>query len=349
MSTSSELAGALAGQPARKPAGRSPFRRVVTNQQFVLFVVLVGLIVFFGVRNSLFFRVGEFSNLLTDFSGLILIAIAETYVITAGGIDLAVGSTAAVTGVVAAGWIQPLVSHHVNAALVLLLGAVISAVIGAAAGAFSALMITVFRLVPFVATLVTYSAGAGLALVISHGAPVGYNPGAIYWSATGVSIVTWLVAIVLVLSIGLGLILHLTIYGRYNFAIGSNEFAARAAGISVRRHLVSVYVLSGVLAGLTGMFFYIRSGSGAATTGVTNSANLLAIAAVVIGGASLYGGVGRWSGTMLGAAVLTVVSDGLIFINVPPTWIQVVVGALIALAALLQTFRRRVGATGRTT
>jgi len=136
-------------------------------------------------------------------------------------------------------------------------------------------------------------------------------------------------------------LLHLTVYGRYNFAIGSNEFAARAAGIAVRRHLISVYVLAGVLAGLTGMFFYIRSGSGAATTGVTNSANLVAIAAVVIGGASLTGGVGRWAGTMLGAAVLTVVSDGLIFINVPPTWIQVVVGALIAVAALLQSFRRR--------
>ncbi len=322
-------------------AQHSYVRRVVTNQQFVLFIVLAGLIVFFGSRNSLFFRTGEFSNLLTDFSGLVLIAIAETYVIIAGGIDLAVGSTAAVSGVVAAGWIQPLVNHGANQTLVLLAGTGACVLIGAVAGGFSALLITVFNLVPFVATLVTYSVGAGLALVISRGAPVGYNPGAIYWSASGVGIITWLVAIVLLIAVVLGVVLHLTVYGRYNFAIGSNEFAARAAGINVRRHLVSVYVLSGALAGLTGMFFYIRSGSGAATTGVTNSANLIAIAAVVIGGASLMGGVGRWAGTMLGAAVLTVVSDGLIFINVPPTWIQVVVGALIAVAALLQTFRRR--------
>ncbi len=320
---------------------RSWVRRTVTNQQFVLFVVLAGLIVFFGLRNSLFFQTGEFSNLLTDFSGLVLIALAETYVIVAGGIDLAVGSTAAVSGVVAAGWIQPMVNAHVNEALVLLVGTLACALVGALAGGFSALLITVFDLVPFVATLVTYSVGAGLALVISRGAPVGYDPGAIYWSASGIGMVTWLVAIILVISLGLGVVLHLTAYGRYTYAIGSNEFAARAAGIAVRRHLVSVYVMSGVLAGLTGMFFYIRSGSGAATTGVTNSANLIAIAAVVIGGASLTGGIGRWAGTMLGAAVLTVVSDGLIFINVPPTWIQVVVGALIAVAALLQTFRRR--------
>ena len=321
--------------------GRGRIRRILTNQQFVLFVVLIALMAFFASRNSLFFHVGEFSNLFTDFSGLVLIALAETFVIIAGGIDLAVGSTAAVSGVVAAGWIQPLVDHHVGEFVVLLAGTLACGLIGVLAGAFSALLITVFDLVPFVATLVTYSVGAGLALVISHGAPVGYNPGAIYWSASGVGMITWLVAIVLVIAAVLGIVLHLTVYGRYNFAIGSSEFAARAAGVNVRRHLVSVYVLSGLLAGLTGMFFYIRSGSGAATTGVTNSANLVAIAAVVIGGASLTGGVGRWAGTMLGAAVLTVVSDGLIFINVPPTWIQVVVGALIAVAALLQTFRRR--------
>ncbi|HUX03980.1 MAG TPA: ABC transporter permease [Acidimicrobiales bacterium] len=330
----------LAATPEHNES-RTLVRRILTNQQFVLFIVLVALVIFFGSRNALFFHVGEFSNLFTDFSGLVLISLAETYVITAGGIDLAVGSTAAVSGVVAAGWIQPLVSHHVNQGLVLLAGTLACALIGAVAGGFSALLITAFDLVPFVATLVTYSVGAGLALVISHGAPVGYNPGAIYWSASGFGMITWLVAIVLVVAVLLGLVLHLTAYGRYNFAIGSNEFAARAAGINVRRHLVSVYVLAGVLAGLTGMFFYIRSGSGAATTGVTNSANLVAIAAVVIGGASLIGGVGRWAGTMLGAAILTVVSDGLIFINVPPTWIQVVVGALIAVAALLQTFRRR--------
>ncbi len=336
------MADSTQTEDVTEPAARASWlRRTLTNQQVVLFVVLAALIVFFGLHNSLFFQTGEFSNLLTDFSGLILIALAETYVIVAGGIDLAVGSTAAVSGVVAAGWIQPLVNAKVNEALVLLVGALACALVGAIAGGFSALLITAFDLVPFVATLVTYSVGAGLALVISNGAPVGYNPGAIYWSASGIGMVTWLVAIILVIAIILGVVLHFTAYGRYTFAIGSNAFAARAAGIAVRRHLVSIYVTSGILAGLTGMFFYIRSGSGAATTGVSNSANLIAIAAVVIGGASLTGGIGRWAGTMLGAAVLTVVSDGLIFINVPPTWIQVVVGALIAVAALLQTFRRR--------
>jgi ribose transport system permease protein len=319
--------------------GSGRLKTLITNQQFILFLVLIALISYFASRNSLFFTTSEFSNLFTDFSGLALLAIAETYVITSGGIDLAVGSTGAISGVVAAKWMQGLINGHTNAAVVLLLGALFCALLGAIAGGFSALLITRFNLVPFVATLVTYSAGVGLALVISNGAPVGYNPSAISWSATGISLFTWLVIIILTITIILGVVLHLTTYGRYNFAIGSNEFAARAAGISVKRHVASVYVLSGVLAGLTGMFFYIRGGSAAPTVGVTNSANLEAIAAVVIGGASLTGGVGRWSGTMLGAGVLTVVTDGLIFINVPPTWNQVVVAALIAVATVLQVVR----------
>ena len=133
------------------------------------------------------------------------------------------------------------------------------------------------------------------------------------------------------------LYLHLSRYGRYNYAIGSNIFAARAAGINVQRHIASVYVLSGALAGLTGMFFFLRLGSGAPTSGT--DAELTAIAAVVIGGASLTGGTGRMSGTILGAFVLTVVTDGLIFIDIQPTWDQVVVGAFIALAATLQALR----------
>lgn len=109
---------------------RTRWKSIVTNQQFVLFAVLIALIAYFGKRNSLFFHPGEFSNLFTDFSGLVLIAIAETYVIIAGGIDLAVGSTAALSGVVTAGWIQPLVTHGTNEAIVLLAGAGLCVLVG---------------------------------------------------------------------------------------------------------------------------------------------------------------------------------------------------------------------------
>ena len=133
------------------------------------------------------------------------------------------------------------------------------------------------------------------------------------------------------------LYLHLSRYGRYTYAVGSNSFAARTAGIHVRRHLTSVYVLSGLLAGLTGMVFYIRLGAGAPSSG--DGFELTAIAAVVIGGVSLFGGVGRLTGTILGALILTVVTSGLIISNVSPNWNQVAVALCIAVAASLQALR----------
>ena len=319
--------------------GRSIVRGLFGNQQFILLLVLAALVIFFSSRNSRFFTSSEFSNLIIDFCGLALLGVAETYVIISGGIDLSVGSTVAVSGVVGAMSMQHFIgsSAHPNELTILLIGVLVCGGVGAIVGIVNAFLITKANLVPFVATLVTLSAGAGLALVFSKGAPVGFNPQAISWSATGIGMFTYLSIIVLVIAAVMGFALHLTRYGRYNFAIGSNDFAARAAGINVKRHIASVYVISGILAGLTGLFFYIRLGSGAPTSGT--GAELDAIAAVVIGGASLTGGVGRISGTFLGAAILTVVTDGLIFINVQPTWNQVVVAAFIALAAVLQSMR----------
>ncbi|MHB1783715.1 MAG: ABC transporter permease [Acidimicrobiales bacterium] len=324
---------------------RGRVRATVANQQLILLVVLVALLVFFGARNSRFFTTAEFSNLIIDFSGLILLAVAETYVIISGGIDLSVGSTVAIAGVVGAFAMETLASHHVGEVPLLLLGTLVCAGVGGAVGAVNAVLITRANLVPFVATLVTLSAGAGMALVFSRGADVGLNPAAISWSATGAWIFTWESMIVIAITVLLTLVLHFTAYGRYNFAIGSNSFAARAAGIDVKRHIASVYVIAGILAGLTGMFFYIRLGAGAPTSGIGDELN--AIAAVVIGGVSLFGGVGLMYGTILGAMILTVVTDGLIFINIQPTWNQVVVGAIIALAVVLQSLRPgRHGASG---
>ncbi len=319
------------------PSTVSPrVREVLSNQLVILVVVLAALVIFFSLKNPIFYSTSEVSNLLIDFSGLSLLAVAETYVIVSGGIDLSVGSTVAVSGVVGAAMMihfQP----HMGLAPDLLLGTLVCLGVGVLVGAVNAFLITVVNLVPFVATLVTYSAGAGVALVLSGGGDVGNNQTAILWSSTGWWVFTWEDLMVLVLAILLVVVLHKTQYGRYNFAIGSNPFAARAAGINVKRHIASVYVLAGALSGLTGMFFYIRIGAGASTTGATS--NLQAIACVVIGGVGLMGGTGNSVGTLLGCAILTVVGDGLIFINVPPTWNQVVVGAIIAVAAGLQALR----------
>ncbi len=323
------------GSEARRTSLLRRSAALITSQQSILLVVLVAVMFFFDFHNSRFFGTSEFSNLIVDFSEAVLIAAAETYVIISGGIDLSVGSTVAVSGVVGAYVIQYLEGHHFGEVPSLLVGTLTCAGVGALVGIINAVLITKARLVPFVATLVTLSAGEGLALVFSKGGTIGYDPVAAVWSATGFWIFTWLSVIVLVITAVLGVVLHVSRFGRYNFAIGSNPFAARAAGINVNRHIAAVYILSGFLAGLTGMIFYFQTSGGAPQSGIGNELN--AIAAVVIGGASLMGGAGRFTGTILGVAILTVVADGLTFINVATTWNEVVVAAFIALAVVLQS------------
>jgi ribose transport system permease protein len=311
-------------------------RAIFGNQLFILLAVFLALYFYFGFRNSRFFTTGESQNLVVDFAGLVLLAIAETYVIISGGIDLSIGSTVALSGVVGAS-VMNHYQGHMGQTNLLLLGTFVCLLVGIGVGLVNALLITVVNLVPFVATLVTLSAAVGYALVMSGGGDVGDNQPAIIWSSHGWWIFTWLDLIVLALMVVTSVWLHFTRFGRYTFAIGSNPFAARAAGINIKRHIGTIYVLSGALSGLVGMYFFIRIGTGAPTTGAQS--NLEAIACVVIGGVALTGGYGSVIGALLGCAILTIVSDGLIFINVPPTWNQVVVGAIIAVAAGLQALR----------
>ncbi len=174
--------------------------------------------------------------------------------------------------------------------------------------------------------------------MLTGGAPIGGGPvNAILLTVPVLGPFSIPVLIVIVIVAYLGLVLHFTQFGRYTYAIGSNSFAARVAGINVNRHLVFIYTLSGLLAGLAGMFFYIRLASGAPTSGLNSE--LDAIASVVIGGVALAGGVGVLVGTILGALILTTITSGLIIIGVAPDWKQVVVAILIAFAVLAQSLR----------
>ncbi len=319
-----------------QPAGPSRFRAIAGNQQFLLLVALVILVIFFGIKTSSFLASSEINNILNNFGELILLAVAETYVIVSGGIDLSVGSNASFSGVIGAMVMEHMISANLPIALNLVVGTIICALAGLAVGLVNAALIHWARLVPFVATLATLGAMGGLAIVLTHGEPIGLqNTAALVNQADLAFSPTAIAAIVITVIAALWL--HLTRYGRYTYAIGSSAFAARAAGINVRRHLVSVYGLSGLLAGLAGMVFYMNLGSAAPTAGLNYE--LQAIAAVVIGGVSLTGGFGRMTGTILGALILTVVYSGLIQLNVDPNWIPVAVASFVAAAASLQALR----------
>jgi ribose transport system permease protein len=320
---------------------RQPNRlvKVLSNQQFILVVVLVVLVVVFTTINPIFFSIGVAGNILVQWAPIVMIAAGETFVIVTGGIDLSVGSTLTVSSVVAAFAMEGLTSAGWSDPPTLVIGALVALGVGALVGAVNAILINVAKLVPFVATLATLGAGAGTALVLTKGGPIAGGPP----SANGLSapignwLFSWPVIFVIVILAVAGLFLHRARFGRYTFAIGGNAFAATASGISVKKHLAKVYILSGLFAGAAGFILYLQLGSGSPSAGTSDE--LSAIAAVVIGGASLAGGSGKIWGTILGALILETVYSGLTIINIDPNWNQVAVAILIAAAASLQAVR----------
>lgn len=318
----------------------SRVRRFFGNQQAILLIVLLAMIALFSTLNPVFFSLGVAGNVLLDWAPVALIAVAETFVVISGGIDLSVGATLGFSGVIAAYAMAGMTGSGLPDALVILLGTLVAAGVGIGVGIVNGLLINLAGLVPFIATLATLGAAGGMSIVLTGGAPIAGGPqSAIALSVPFLGPFSWPVIIVVVVVVIAGLYLHLGKFGRYTYAIGSNPFAARAAGINVKMQLAKIYGLSGLLSGLAGMFLYIRLGSGAPTSGAGNE--LDAIAAVVIGGVALAGGIGRMTGTVLGSLILATVTSGLIIIGVEPNWKQVVVAILIASAVSLQAVRGR--------
>nr|WP_240434718.1 substrate-binding domain-containing protein [Streptomyces sp. YIM 130001] len=267
-----------------------------------------------------------------------ILAFGVTFVIVSAGIDLSVGSVAALSATVLA-WTATTEGVPVWIAVLLALAT------GLACGFVSGALISYGKLPPFIATLAMLSVGRGLSLVISDGTPIAF-PDSV--ARLGDTIGGWLPVPVLVMAVaGLvtALVLGRTYLGRSMYAIGGNEEAARLSGLRVRRQKLVIYALSGLFAAVAGIVLASRLAS--AQPQAAQGYELDAIAAVVIGGASLAGGVGKASGTLVGALILAVLRNGLNLLSVSSFWQQVVIGAVIALAVLFDTLRRRAdGGTG---
>lgn len=329
--------------PDDGPGGRSTgtLGAILLRQDVILLGVLVVMIAFFTALNPVFLTRFAFANVLQDWAPIILLAIGETYVIITAGIDLSVGSTLGLAGVGAALAIRALHGGGMPPGWAVTIGIAAALLIGLAVGLINGLLITKARLAPFIATLATMGAGAGLTLVLTGGVQIAGGPREVITvgNMQFAGLVTIPLLVVLVVVAVSWVVLHQTRFGRWSYAIGSNAFAARGAGINVERHLIKIYMLSGALAALGGVFVYLRLGSGSPTSG--QGQELAAIAAAVIGGCSLFGGSGRMSGTVLGALITTAVLSGLILIGVAPNWQQVVIGLLIAVAVGVQQFSAR--------
>ncbi|GGN06846.1 hypothetical protein GCM10011609_52990 [Lentzea pudingi] len=286
---------------------------------------LAGLLVLalvIAIMQPAFLNAQNLLNVGVQAAVIAIMAFGMTFVVVAGGIDLSVGSIAALAAMVGALTAGP-----------------IGLLVGALCGLVNGALVSYGKLPPFIATLAMLSVARGLTLVFSEGQPHETDALVTFLGSNLAPMVPLPLLLMLAFFGITGLVLTRTNLGRRMYAIGGNEEAAKLSGIDVRRNKLWIYALSGLFAAAAGLVLAGRLGSAGPQAAV--GYELDAIAAVVIGGASLSGGVGRATGTLVGALVLAVLRNGLNLLQVPPFWQQVVIGAVIALAALLDSLRRR--------
>ncbi|MEU3984147.1 substrate-binding domain-containing protein [Streptomyces sp. NPDC026672] len=297
---------------------------------------LIVLVVALSALSGDFLTTDNLLNIGVQAAVTAILAFGVTFVIVSAGIDLSVGSVAALSATVLA-WSAT--SHGVPVVLAVIL----AVATGIAAGLVNGFLIAYGKLPPFIATLAMLSVGRGLSLVISQGSPIPF-PDSV--SHLGDTLGGWLpvpVLVMVVMGLIAAFVLGRTYIGRSMYAIGGNEEAARLSGLRVKKQKLAIYALSGLFAAAAGVVLAARLSS--AQPQAADGYELDAIAAVVIGGASLAGGTGKASGTLIGALILAVLRNGLNLLSVSAFWQQVVIGVVIALAVLLDTLRRKAGAT----
>ncbi len=305
-------------------------------------VALALLVLWLSIANDGFLTVDNGLTVLRQISINLCLSIGMTLVILSGGIDLSVGSVLALSGAIAAGLlksgvdISPL-GVHVSFTTA---GAIAAGVlVGAAAGCFNGLVITRFGLPPFIATLGMLSIARGLTMLWTGGHPItGVGESFAYLGTgrlLGVPVPVWIAA---GLVLAFGVVTMRTRFGRHLYAVGGAERAAQLSGVNVRRVKLLAYTLCGALAGVAGLLMTARVNSATPNAGVADE--LDAIAAVVIGGASLAGGRGSVLGTVLGCLIIGILNNGLALENVSPHWQQVIKGGVILVAVAIDRISR---------
>lgn len=295
-------------------------------RRFGIAIAFALLVVILSLLSGSFLTVSNLLNIARQVSINAVIAAGMTFVILTGGIDLSVGSVLAFSGAVIAGLLA--------AGRPLLVGIGAGLAVGAALGLLNGIVITRGRVQPFIATLGMLTIGRGLTLVYTDGRPITGLPDAFVWLGAGeVWRIPVPVIIMILVFLASYMILAQTVVGRYVYAIGGNEEAARLSGVNVTAHKTLVYVISGILSAASAVILTARLNSAQPTAGV--GFELDAIAAVVLGGTTLAGGEGSIGGTLLGAFIIGVINNGLNLLNVNPFYQQVVKGAVILLAVLL--------------
>ncbi len=313
-------------------AATAVLRRIKFSREVVLLGVLIVLMVVMSLLSPLFFTVGNLLNTSRFFVEVGLMALGMTLIIITGGIDLSVGSNLALVSVA--------VGFSYAAGLPLPLAIVFGLVVGLAAGLFNGLFITLLDLHPLVVTLGTFALFQGLAYGLTKAEAISDFPGwfayfgQAYFGPVPLQLFVFILAVVVV-----WLILSRTSFGRYVYAIGNNEEAARFSGVPVRKVKLALYTGIGLLVAMASVIYTSRVYTARGDSGL--GLELDVISAVVLGGASIYGGSGTIGGTVLGVLIIATLRNGLVLAGVPSTWQVFVLGVLLLVAVFLNEFFRR--------
>ncbi|HEU24240.1 MAG: ribose ABC transporter permease [Mesoaciditoga sp.] len=294
---------------------------------------LAGIIIFFAIESpNYFFTPSNFILISKQSSINILLALGEMFVILTAGIDLSVGAIAGLVGAVAAGTIVATGN--------LFLGLIAGIGIGIAFGLINGVIVAFAKVPAFIATLATMSAITGITLIYTQGEPIWNLPSSFDFIGQGnLADIPFSIILMALAFVAAWIVLEKTKYGRHIYAVGGNIKASRAAGIKISAVLVSVYAISGLLSAIGGIVLASRLGTAEPTAG--SGYELDAIAAVVLGGTSLFGGEGWVVGTIIGGYIIAVLNNGMTIMNISAYYQEVVKGLVILLAVMLTSFGKK--------
>ena len=310
----------------------SILKRVLAMEEIGVIIAVIVLCTIIGLVNSKFFSVLNLTTLAENIAYVAIVAIGMTMVMITGGLDLSVGSVMALASCMAA----LLMTAGVNVLLAIILG-LLSA---GAFGLFNALLIVKAKIPSFIVTLGSMYIARGIVQAITKGRPIYPLPDSFSPLGNLLVIGIPLCAIILVvLALIANFILKNTVYGRYLYGTGGNIEATRLSGINVELIQISVYIVVSILAGLSGLIMTSKMSSAQISLG--EGYEMKIIAAVIIGGTSMMGGIGTILGTMLGAILMGVISNGMVLMRISVFWQQIAIGCIIILAVAIDVIRRR--------
>jgi ribose transport system permease protein len=320
------------------PVGNEKKKKKINSnalQQILAFGSLILLFIVFSVASSNFYQFDNVVGILLSTAVTGILALGATIIIVTSGIDLSCGTVMTMSSVMAG-------IFAINSGLPVWLGVTGGILTGAVAGLLSGIAIAKMKIPPFIATLAMMMVAKGLALVVTKATPIYFTSKPSFQQIAMGTLIPGIpnaVIIFFVMAIIASLILSKTVIGRYTFALGSNEEATRLSGVNVNKWKIIIYMLAGIFTGIAGIIMASRLNSAQPALG--EGYELQAIAAVVIGGTSLSGGTGTILGTVIGALIMSVLTNGLQILSVPDQWQTVVVGLVIVIAVYGDVLRNK--------